>query len=303
MRPRYFPARWRSSPPSSRARRGPAIGIWGATVSAAIALGPLGGGVLVEGLSWRAIFLVGLVLAIPTAVTAVRHVRESRALDAPALDIAGTVALTTAMFLSVFALLEGNQLGWGLDPGAAPPHRAPTRHRAGRVLPAETARRPQKAKNPLQEAGFAQAAERIEPSTFCMASSRWVFHWPAKCLQTNDFRQAGPRAGVPRIVRRYRGFRQGTDNERSLALGGSAGSRVAVESASASRVREPDSCWSSRRRPRRTNTAAYRGRGSTSACPQEQQRRASRFSAGRHLCLVHSGSCCGRQVRRSHTRP
>jgi hypothetical protein len=45
------------------------------------------------------------------------------------------------------------------------------------------------------------------------------------------------------------GFRQGTDNERSLALGGSAGSRVAVESASASTVREPDSCCSSRRRP------------------------------------------------------
>jgi hypothetical protein len=126
----------------------------------------------------------------------------------------------------------------------------------------------------------------FEPSTFCMASSRWVCHGPAKCLQTNDFRQARPRAGVPRIVRRYRGFRQGTDNERSLALGGSAGSRVAVESASASTVREPDSCCSSRRRPRRTNPAAHRGRGSTSACPQEQQRRASRFSAGRHLCLV-----------------
>src|SRR5215218_6242551 len=60
----------------------------------------------------------------------------------------------------------------------------------------------------------------FEPTTFCMASSRWVCHGPAKCLQTNDFQPARPRAGVPRIVRRYRGFRQGTDNERSLALGG-----------------------------------------------------------------------------------
>src|SRR3954471_20975965 len=94
------------------AARARAIGIWGATVSAAIALGPLGGGVLVEALSWRASFLVGLVLAVPIAATAVRHVRESRALDAPALDMAGTVALTAAMFLSVFALLEGNQRGW-----------------------------------------------------------------------------------------------------------------------------------------------------------------------------------------------
>src|SRR4051812_42959723 len=94
------------------AARARAIGIWGATVSAAIALGPLGGGVLVEALSWRASFLVGLVLAVPTAATAARHVRESRALDAPAIDIAGTVALTAAMFLSVFALLEGNERGW-----------------------------------------------------------------------------------------------------------------------------------------------------------------------------------------------
>jgi MFS family permease len=94
------------------AARARAIGIWGATISAAIALGPLGGGVLVEALSWRATFLVGLVLAVPTAAAAARHVRESRALDAPALDIAGTVALTAAMFLSVFALLEGNQRGW-----------------------------------------------------------------------------------------------------------------------------------------------------------------------------------------------
>src|SRR6185295_8026875 len=54
------------------AARARAIGIWGATVSAAIALGPLGGGVLVEAFSWRASFLVGLVLAVPTAATAAR---------------------------------------------------------------------------------------------------------------------------------------------------------------------------------------------------------------------------------------
>ena len=84
-----------------------------ALVAAAIALGPLGGGVLVQVLSWRASFLVGVVLAVPTAATAARHVWESRALDAPAIDIAGTLALTAAMFLSVFALLEGDQRGWG----------------------------------------------------------------------------------------------------------------------------------------------------------------------------------------------
>jgi hypothetical protein len=92
-------------------------------------------------------------------------------------------------------------------------------------------------------------------------------------------------ACVPGIVRRYRGLRQGTDNERFLALGGGTGSRVAVESASASTAREPHSCCSTRKRGRRTNPAAHRGRGSTSACPQEQQRRASRFSSGRAVQL------------------
>ena len=121
-----------------------------------------------------------------------------------------------------------------------------------------------------------------------MASSRWVCHGPGKCLQTNNFRQARPRAGVPRIVRRYRGFRQGTDNERSLALGGSAGSQVAV---GPPRLRQSGSqipAAPAGEGPRRTTAAAHQGRGSTSACPQEQQRRGSRFSAGRHLCLVPS---------------
>jgi hypothetical protein len=141
---------------------------------------------------------------------------------------------------------------------------------------------------------YAPSRERLkgfEPSTFCMASRRWVCHGPAKCLQTSAFRQAKPRTGVPRIVRRYRGFRQGTDNERSQTLGGSAGSHVAVECAPASTVREPDSCCSSRRRPlAELPRLPIEARGSTSACPQEQQRRASRFSAGRHLCLVRGES-------------
>jgi len=82
-------------------------------VSGAIALGPLLGGVLVQSLSWRASFLVGVVLAAPTAATAARHVRESRPAQTAGLDVAGTATLCLATFLSVFALLEGNQRGWG----------------------------------------------------------------------------------------------------------------------------------------------------------------------------------------------
>jgi EmrB/QacA subfamily drug resistance transporter len=94
------------------AARARAIGVWGATVSVAIAAGPLFGGILVQAVSWRASFLVGLVLAVPTAAIARRHVRESRSPDAAGVDVPGTAALSTAMFLAVFALLEGNQAGW-----------------------------------------------------------------------------------------------------------------------------------------------------------------------------------------------
>jgi EmrB/QacA subfamily drug resistance transporter len=95
------------------AARARAIGIWGATVSAAIALGPLLGGLLVQALSWQASFLVSLVAALPTAAVAARHVRESRAAGDVGIDVGGTAVLSVAMFLAVFALQEGNQQGWG----------------------------------------------------------------------------------------------------------------------------------------------------------------------------------------------
>jgi hypothetical protein len=122
-----------------------------------------------------------------------------------------------------------------------------------------------------------------------MASRRWVCHGPAKCLQTNDFRQARPRAGGPRIVRRCRGFRQGTDNERSLALGASAGSHVAVESA---RLRQSGSqipAAPAGEGPRRTTPAAHRGRGSTSACPHRSSSDERADSAPADTC-VSSGA-------------
>lgn len=94
------------------AARARAIGVWGATISVAIGAGPLFGGVLVQALSWRACFLVGLVLAVPTAATAAMHVRESRSTAATGIDLAGTGTLSVGLFLAVFALLEGNQAEW-----------------------------------------------------------------------------------------------------------------------------------------------------------------------------------------------
>ena len=92
--------------------RARAIGVWGASVSGAIAIGPLGGGLLVDHLGWRSIFWVDAALTAAAVVPAARQLRESRSSGGGRLDWAGTVVLTLALFLIVFAVLRGNAMGW-----------------------------------------------------------------------------------------------------------------------------------------------------------------------------------------------
>jgi EmrB/QacA subfamily drug resistance transporter len=97
---------------TGRARAG-AIGVWGATVAAAFAVGPLEGGLLTEAFGWRAIFALDVAVALPCIPVAVRHLRESRDPDAGRVDWAGTITLSVGLFLGVFALSRGGVLGWG----------------------------------------------------------------------------------------------------------------------------------------------------------------------------------------------
>jgi EmrB/QacA subfamily drug resistance transporter len=89
-----------------------AIGVWGAVIGLAFAAGPLLGGLLIDGLGWRAVFAASLVLGVPTFALALRHVRESRDPDPPPVDWAGVGTLCAGLFLAVFAVLRGNELGW-----------------------------------------------------------------------------------------------------------------------------------------------------------------------------------------------
>lgn len=97
----------------SGAQRASAVGVWGASVAGAIALGPLVGGVLVDTIGWRAEFAFCVALAVPTLVLGVRHLRESRDVQSAGVDWVGTGLLTVGLFLLVFVLLRGNALGWG----------------------------------------------------------------------------------------------------------------------------------------------------------------------------------------------
>jgi len=92
--------------------RGVAFGIWGATIGAAAAIGPLVGGLLTEGLGWRWIFFVNVPIGVVALVLALRRLDESRDPSRARVDIAGTLALTGALFLLVYGLLQGNASGW-----------------------------------------------------------------------------------------------------------------------------------------------------------------------------------------------
>jgi EmrB/QacA subfamily drug resistance transporter len=93
--------------------RGVAFGVWGATIGAATAIGPLLGGALTEGLGWPSIFFINVPVGIIGAVLTLTKVNESRNENATRVDWFGTVTFTGALFLLVFAVIRGNAEGWG----------------------------------------------------------------------------------------------------------------------------------------------------------------------------------------------
>ncbi len=92
--------------------RGTAFGVWGATVGAAVAIGPLAGGLLTSWLSWRWIFLVNIPIGIAAVVLSAKQLRESSDPDQSHLDPVGLVTLTGGLLALVLGLIEGNQHGW-----------------------------------------------------------------------------------------------------------------------------------------------------------------------------------------------
>jgi EmrB/QacA subfamily drug resistance transporter len=93
--------------------RGTALGIWGATTALAVSIGPLVGGALVDGLSWRWIFLVNVPIGLAALVVSRLRLRESRNPAASGVDIRGVALLCPALFLLVYALIRANEEGWG----------------------------------------------------------------------------------------------------------------------------------------------------------------------------------------------
>src|SRR3954464_14506336 len=98
---------------TERSERARAIGLWGASVGAAFALGPLAGGWLLEHFSWASIFFAMAPVAALGAALVAWSVPTSRDPSAPRADRPGIVLSTAAMALLIFTIIEAPDYGWG----------------------------------------------------------------------------------------------------------------------------------------------------------------------------------------------
>jgi EmrB/QacA subfamily drug resistance transporter len=95
-----------------RAERARAIGLWGATAGAAIALGPIAGGFLLEHFSWSSIFFAMAPVAAAGAALVAWSVPTSRDPNAGKSDWPGVALSTAAMALLIYTIIEAPNHGW-----------------------------------------------------------------------------------------------------------------------------------------------------------------------------------------------
>ncbi len=93
--------------------RGTAFGVFGATTGVAVAIGPVLGGVLTSGLSWRWIFFVNVPICAMAIAVSLAKVRESRDPRAGRPDWIGFVTFSLALGALVYGLIEAGQQSWG----------------------------------------------------------------------------------------------------------------------------------------------------------------------------------------------
>jgi EmrB/QacA subfamily drug resistance transporter len=100
--------------------RGKAFGAWAAVASAASALGPIIGGFLVEGLSWRWIFFVNLPICAVAVVLVLTNLSPDRRTVPRRVDVPGAVTFTIAVATLMYVLIHAGSQGWGSVRTAVP---------------------------------------------------------------------------------------------------------------------------------------------------------------------------------------
>ncbi|MFJ8017598.1 DHA2 family efflux MFS transporter permease subunit [Streptomyces sp. NPDC096339] len=97
------------------ARRGMALGIYGAVTGLAVASGPLIGGSLTEHISWQWIFWLNVPIGLALIPLARLRLAESTA-PGSRLDVPGTLLISGGLFGIVYALVNANSKGWTSAP-------------------------------------------------------------------------------------------------------------------------------------------------------------------------------------------
>ncbi|MDX6513161.1 MAG: hypothetical protein QOE36_2665 [Gaiellaceae bacterium] len=95
-----------------REKRGLALGAWGGIGGLAVALGPVVGGAVLNGLTWQWIFWLNVPIGLVLAPLAFFRLDESRGPSAR-LDLPGLGLASAGLFGIVWGLVRGNDLGWG----------------------------------------------------------------------------------------------------------------------------------------------------------------------------------------------
>ena len=93
-------------------RRGAIVGIYGGLAGLAVALGPLVGGAVTEGLDWHWIFWINVPLGVAGSLLSLRLLPESYGTRAR-LDLPGVALVTAGVVGLVWGLARTGQAGWG----------------------------------------------------------------------------------------------------------------------------------------------------------------------------------------------
>jgi EmrB/QacA subfamily drug resistance transporter len=95
------------------AERAKAMGVFGFVASGGGSIGVLLGGILTDALNWHWIFLVNVPVGIAVVILSVLLIPAARIETASRrLDVAGAVTVTAALMLAVYAIVNGNEVGW-----------------------------------------------------------------------------------------------------------------------------------------------------------------------------------------------
>ncbi|MDX1890184.1 MFS transporter [Mycolicibacterium sp. 050158] len=97
---------------TERVERARALGFWGAVVGISMALGPVVGGLLIELVSWRAVFWINLPICAAAVVLTAIFVPETKSKTMRNIDPIGQGLAVLFLFGVVFTLIEGPEYGW-----------------------------------------------------------------------------------------------------------------------------------------------------------------------------------------------